>query len=76
MPGTGALILLAFASLVVIVLLVLLQLTRLGFHCAVDDSGPAAAADVHCLGFVSVYLCGRATACESGRFTIMDRLTG
>ena len=30
-PGTGALILLAFASLVVIVLLVLLQLTRLGF---------------------------------------------
>jgi hypothetical protein len=31
MPGTGALILLAFASLVVIVLLVLLQLTRLGF---------------------------------------------
>ena len=31
MPGTGALILLAFASLVVILLLVLLQLTRLGF---------------------------------------------
>lgn len=31
MPGTGALILLAFASLVVIVLLVFLQLTRLGF---------------------------------------------
>ena len=31
MPGTGALILLAFASLVMIVLLVLLQLTRLGF---------------------------------------------
>jgi len=31
MPGTGALLLLAFASLVVIVLLVLLQLTRLGF---------------------------------------------
>ena len=31
MPGRGALILLAFASLVVIVLLVLLQLTRLGF---------------------------------------------
>jgi hypothetical protein len=30
-PGTGALILLAFASLVVILLLVLLQLTRLGF---------------------------------------------
>lgn len=30
-PGTGALVLLAFASLVVIVLLVLLQLTRLGF---------------------------------------------
>jgi len=30
-PGTGALILLAFASLVVIVLLVFLQLTRLGF---------------------------------------------
>src|SRR5579863_9489974 len=30
-PGTGALILLAFASLVVVVLLVLLQLTRLGF---------------------------------------------
>ncbi len=31
MPGTGALLLLAFASTVVIVLLVLLQLTRLGF---------------------------------------------
>src|SRR5580700_3743862 len=31
MPGVGALLLLAFASLVVIVLLVLLQLTRLGF---------------------------------------------
>ena len=31
MPGTGAFLLLAFASLVVIVLLVLLQLTRLGF---------------------------------------------
>ncbi|HEY6488250.1 MAG: hypothetical protein WCC26_02345 [Terracidiphilus sp.] len=31
MPGTGALILLVFASLVVVVLLVLLQLTRLGF---------------------------------------------
>ncbi|MGA2635840.1 MAG: hypothetical protein ABSF16_16515 [Terracidiphilus sp.] len=31
MPGRGALILLAFASLVVAVLLVLLQLTRLGF---------------------------------------------
>jgi hypothetical protein len=31
MPGTGALLLLAFASLVVIVLLVLLQLTRLGY---------------------------------------------
>ena len=31
MPGTGALILLAFAGLVVVVLLVLLQLTRLGF---------------------------------------------
>jgi hypothetical protein len=31
MPGIGALLLLAFASLVVIVLLVLLQLTRLGF---------------------------------------------
>ena len=31
MPGTGALILLAFASLVVVLLLVLLQLTRLGF---------------------------------------------
>jgi hypothetical protein len=31
MPGTGALLLLVFASLVVIVLLVLLQLTRLGF---------------------------------------------
>ena len=31
MPGTGTLILLAFASLVVIVLLVFLQLTRLGF---------------------------------------------
>jgi hypothetical protein len=30
MPGTGALFLLAFASLVVVVLLVLLQLTRLG----------------------------------------------
>jgi hypothetical protein len=30
MPGTGALLLLAFASLVVVVLLVLLQLTRLG----------------------------------------------
>ena len=30
-PGSGALILLAFASLVVILLLVLLQLTRLGF---------------------------------------------
>jgi hypothetical protein len=31
MPGTGTFLLLAFASLVVIVLLVLLQLTRLGF---------------------------------------------
>ena len=31
MPGTGAFLLLAFAGLVVIVLLVLLQLTRLGF---------------------------------------------
>src|SRR5208282_3495745 len=31
MPGIGALLLLAFASVVVIVLLVLLQLTRLGF---------------------------------------------
>ena len=31
MPGTGTLLLLVFASLVVIVLLVLLQLTRLGF---------------------------------------------
>ena len=31
MPGTGALLLLAFVGLVVIVLLVLLQLTRLGF---------------------------------------------
>jgi hypothetical protein len=31
MPGIGALLLLAFASLVVIVLLVLLQLTRLGY---------------------------------------------
>ena len=30
-PGSGALILLAFASLVVVLLLVLLQLTRLGF---------------------------------------------
>ena len=31
MPGTGAFLLLAFASLVVILLLILLQLTRLGF---------------------------------------------
>src|SRR5208283_3782968 len=31
MPGSGALLLLAFASLVVFVLLILLQLTRLGF---------------------------------------------
>jgi hypothetical protein len=31
MPGTGALLLLAFASMVIVVLLVLLQLTRLGF---------------------------------------------
>jgi hypothetical protein len=31
MPGTGALFLLAFASLVVVVLLILLQLTRLGY---------------------------------------------
>ncbi len=31
MPGTGTLLLLGFASLVVVVLLVLLQLTRLGF---------------------------------------------
>ncbi len=31
MPGVGALLLLAFVSLVVVVLLVLLQLTRLGF---------------------------------------------
>ena len=31
MPGSGALILLAFSSLVVVLLLVLLQLTRLGF---------------------------------------------
>jgi len=34
MPGTGALLLLAFASLVVVVLLILLQLTRLGFLSA------------------------------------------
>src|ERR1700758_4436326 len=31
MPGTGALLLLVFASMVVVILLVLLQLTRLGF---------------------------------------------
>ncbi len=31
MPGTGTFLLLAFASLVVVILLVLLQLTRLGF---------------------------------------------
>ena len=31
MPGTGALLLLAFASLVIVLLLVLLHLTRLGF---------------------------------------------
>src|ERR1700744_1678770 len=31
MPGSGALLLLAFVGLVIIVLLVLLQLTRLGF---------------------------------------------
>lgn len=31
MPGTGALLLLAFVSMVVVVLLVLLQLTRLGY---------------------------------------------
>ncbi|HEX8812048.1 MAG TPA: hypothetical protein VF742_08660, partial [Terracidiphilus sp.] len=31
MPGTGALILLVFVSLVVVVLLVVLQLTRLGY---------------------------------------------
>ncbi len=31
MPGTGALLLLAFASVVVVVLLVVLQLTRLGY---------------------------------------------
>ena len=31
MPGIGALLLLAFAGVVVVVLLVLLQLTRLGF---------------------------------------------
>ena len=31
MPGTGTLLLLAFSSMVVVVLLVLLQLTRLGF---------------------------------------------
>jgi hypothetical protein len=31
MPGTGALLLLAFASIVVVLLLVLLQLTRLGY---------------------------------------------
>jgi hypothetical protein len=31
MPGTGALFLLAFASLVVVLLLILLQLTRLGY---------------------------------------------
>ena len=31
MPGTGALLLLAFASLVVVIFLVLLQLTRLGY---------------------------------------------
>jgi hypothetical protein len=31
MPGSGALLLLAFASIVIVVLLVLLQLTRLGF---------------------------------------------
>ena len=39
MPGTGALFLLAFATLVVIVLLVLLQLTRLGYlvHATIPD---------------------------------------
>ena len=39
MPGTGALFLLAFATLVVIVLLVLLQLTRLGYliHASIPD---------------------------------------
>jgi hypothetical protein len=39
MPGTGALLLLAFATLVVIVLLVLLQLTRLGYliHATIPD---------------------------------------
>jgi len=39
MPGTGALLLLAFASLVVILLLVLLQLTRLGYliHSTIPD---------------------------------------
>jgi len=31
MPGTGALLLLAFASVVIVILLVLLQLTRLGY---------------------------------------------
>ena len=31
MPGTGALLLLAFASLVIVLFLVLLHLTRLGF---------------------------------------------
>ena len=39
MHGTGALLLLAFATLVVIVLLVLLQLTRLGYviHATIPD---------------------------------------
>jgi len=37
MPGTGALLLFAFAALVVILLLVLLQLTRLGFVIRATD---------------------------------------
>ena len=40
MPGQGALLLLAFVGLVVIVLLVLLQLTRLGYVIQTTTPGP------------------------------------
>jgi len=50
------LLLLAFASLVIIVLLVLLQLTRLGFIIRTTiPTGPPP--HVHCLGLVSSHIC-------------------
>jgi len=74
MPGTGALFLLAFASLVVGVLLVLLQLTRLGLLVRATIPDPAAAAHVHCpsvsflLTFVGVRLLVHRIVNHEGHF--------